>query len=87
VTGLLVVLALFAFCGWLYFSRRSATGLPALLVYDDAGRNSSGRWFHTVSVSRAARTTSLRRPQAWSLSNSNPARVRGLDRMPLMWPS
>jgi len=39
VTGLLVVLALFAFCGWLYFSRRSATGLPAgLLVYDDAGR-------------------------------------------------
>jgi CRISPR/Cas system-associated exonuclease Cas4 (RecB family) len=39
VTGLLVLLALFAFCGWLYFSRRSATGLPAgLLVYDDAGR-------------------------------------------------
>jgi CRISPR-associated exonuclease Cas4 len=39
VTGLLVLLALFAFCAWLYFSRRSATGLPAgLLVYDDAGR-------------------------------------------------
>ena len=39
VTGLLLLLALFAFCGWLYFSRRSATGLPAgLLVYDDAGR-------------------------------------------------
>jgi CRISPR-associated exonuclease Cas4 len=39
VTGLLVFLALFAFCGWLYFSRRSSTGLPAgLLVYDDAGR-------------------------------------------------
>ena len=39
MTGLLVLLALFAFCGWLYFSRRSATGLPAgLLVYDDAGR-------------------------------------------------
>jgi hypothetical protein len=39
VTELLVLLALFAFCGWLYFSRRSATGLPAgLLVYDDAGR-------------------------------------------------
>ena len=38
VTGLLVVLALFAFCGWLYFSRRSATGLPGALVYDDAGR-------------------------------------------------
>ena len=39
VTGLLLLLALFAFCGWLYFSRRSSTGLPAgLLVYDDAGR-------------------------------------------------
>jgi CRISPR-associated exonuclease Cas4 len=39
VTGLLVFLALFAFCGWLYFTRRSSTGLPAgLLVYDDAGR-------------------------------------------------
>jgi hypothetical protein len=39
VTVLLLLLALFAFCGWLYFSRRSATGSPAgLLVYDDAGR-------------------------------------------------
>ena len=39
VTGVLLLLALFALCGWLYFSRRSATGLPAgLLVYDDAGR-------------------------------------------------
>ena len=39
VTGVLLLLELFALCGWLYFSRRSATGLPAgLLVYDDAGR-------------------------------------------------
>ena len=39
MTGLPVLLALFALCGWLYFSRRSATGLPAgLVVYDDAGR-------------------------------------------------
>jgi hypothetical protein len=38
VTGLLVFLALFAFCGWLYFSRRSATGLPAGLLVYDAGR-------------------------------------------------
>jgi hypothetical protein len=46
-----------ASCGWLYFSRRSATGLPAgLLVYDDAANTSSGRLFHTVSVWRAART-------------------------------
>src|SRR5215470_3587477 len=40
VTGLLVLLALFACCGWLYFSRRSSTGLPpGPLVYDDAGRH------------------------------------------------
>jgi len=39
VTGLLLLLALFAFCGWLYFSHRSATDLPAgLLVCDDASR-------------------------------------------------
>jgi hypothetical protein len=35
VTGLLLLLALFAFCGWLYFSRQRATGLPAgLLLYE-----------------------------------------------------
>ena len=38
MTGIILLLALFAFRGWLYFSRRSATGLPGVLVYDDAGR-------------------------------------------------
>ena len=39
MTILLLLLALFAFCVWLYFSCRSATGLPpGLLVDDDAGR-------------------------------------------------
>jgi hypothetical protein len=50
VTGLLLLLA-FAFCGWLYFSRRSAAGLPAgLLVYDE-GRQHLQRTLVTPSAS------------------------------------
>ena len=39
MTAALILLALLAFFGWLYFARRSSTGLPpGAVVYDDAGR-------------------------------------------------
>ena len=75
VTGLLVLLALFALCGWLYFSRRSATGLPAgLLVYDDAGRLHLQRPLVSHCLRLAGRPD-YPIETAWSLSSSNPARV------------
>jgi CRISPR-associated exonuclease Cas4 len=40
----LIVLALIAFVGWLFFSRKGNTGLPAgAVVYDDAGRQHLNR--------------------------------------------
>ena len=82
-------LALFAFCGWLYFSPRSATGLPTgLVVYDDAGRQYLRRPLVSHRLRLAGRPDYLiETAEGLVLSSSNPARVPGLDRTPLMWPS
>ena len=92
VTGLLTLLALLAFCGWLYFSRRSATGFPAgLLVYDDAGRQHLQRPLVSHRLRLRGRPDYLiEMPEGLvpvELKSGNPARVPALDRMPLMWPS
>lgn len=44
MTVLLIVLAVIAFFGWLYYQRKSGTGLPTgTIVYDDAGRHDLDR--------------------------------------------